>query len=250
VIIPGEGLEGKLSLVTGSSRGIGASIAIALAEAGSDVLINYVQNEQAADQIVKMIRRTGRRADKIKFDVANFAETTRAINTIGDEFLNIDILVNNAGTNRDRTFIKMTKSEWDLVIDVNINGMFNVTKAVLPYMISRGWGRIVNISSIVGLTGNVGQTNYATSKAAMIGFTKSLAKELAPKHVTVNVVAPGFTSTDMVENLPVPVKQNLLEMIPLKRFAHPSEVGRLVCYLASPSSDYITGEVFTISGGL
>ena len=250
MIIPGDGLEGKISLITGGSRGIGASIAIALAEAGSDIVINFLRHEEAAENVIETVRAKGRIAAKVRFDVTNFEETEAAIERINQDFGQVNILVNNAGTNRDRTFLKMSKDEWDSVLSVNLDGAFHVTKGVLPHMLTRGWGRIINISSIIGMTGNVGQCNYAASKAALIGFSKSLAKELAEKHITVNVVAPGFTSTEMVESLPGRIREQLLQMIPLKRFANPNEVGRLVCYLASPSSDYITGEVFTISGGL
>jgi NAD(P)-dependent dehydrogenase (short-subunit alcohol dehydrogenase family) len=184
-----------------------------------------------------------------KFDVANFEDTMRIVNQAATVFGRIDILVNNAGINRDRTFLKMTKREWDEVISVNLNGIFNVTKSVLPFMLSSGWGRIINVSSIIGITGNMGQSNYSASKAAVIGFTKSLAIELAGKSITVNAVAPGFTQTEMIEHLPGQVKENLVQKILMRRFARPHEVGRMVSYLASPSSGYITGEVFTISGG-
>jgi 3-oxoacyl-[acyl-carrier protein] reductase len=244
-----DSIEGKISLVTGASRGIGASIALALAEAGSHVIVNYFHSEAEADHVVNLIRGMGKKAVKAKFDVANYDNTQEVVQQAAAVFGRVDILANNAGISRDRTFLKMTKEEWDDVISVNLGGTFNTTKAVLPYMLSSGWGRIINISSIIGISGNLGQTNYSAAKAALIGFTKSLAIELAGKNITVNAVAPGFTATDMVEHLSSQVKQNLVQKILLRRFAQPDEVGHMVSYLASPSSGYITGEVFTISGG-
>jgi 3-oxoacyl-[acyl-carrier protein] reductase len=242
-------IEGKISLVTGASRGIGASIALALAEGGSHVIVNYFHSERDADHVVQAIRKMGKKAITAKFDVADYERAQTIVSQAAAAFGRIDILVNNAGINKDRTLLNMSKDEWSDVISVNLNGAFNVTKAVLPFMLSAGWGRIINVSSIIGITGNLGQCNYSASKAALIGFSKSLAIELAGKNITVNVVAPGFTATDMVEHLPGQVKENLVQKILMKRFAQPSEVGSMVSYLASPASGYITGEVFTISGG-
>jgi 3-oxoacyl-[acyl-carrier protein] reductase len=242
-------IDGKIALITGASRGIGSSIAVTLAEAGADIIVNYCKSEAKADAVVEEVRQMGRKAVKVNFDVSNFEEVEAAVNHIGAAFRRIDILVNNAGINRDHTFVKMSKEEWNEVISVNLNGVFNVTKAVLPFMLSAGWGRIINISSIVGISGNFGQTNYVASKAALIGLSKALAMELAKDKITVNVVAPGFTTTEMVESLPVQVKDNLYQKILLKRFAQPCEVGRMVAFLASPRSDYITGGVFAITGG-
>ncbi len=243
-------LLGKASLVTGASRGIGAAIAIALSKAGSDVAVNYAREELAAQEVANTVSIIGRHALKSKFDVTNFNEVKNAIDRIAEDFGHIDILVNNAGINRDRTLLKMSPQEWSEVMKVNLDGMFNVTKAVLPHMLKGGWGRIINLSSIIGLTGNVGQSNYAASKAGIIGFSKSIAKELASKQITVNVIAPGFTTTSMVESLPEEIKSSLIQRIPMKRFANPQEIGDLVAYLASPRSAYITGEVITIGGGL
>jgi 3-oxoacyl-[acyl-carrier protein] reductase len=243
-------LLGRASIVTGASRGIGAAIAIALSKAGSDVAVNYAREELAAQEVANTVSIIGRHALKSKFDVTNFNEVRDAVDEIGEEFGHIDILVNNAGINRDRTLLKMNPQEWNEVIKVNLDGMFNVTKAVLPHMLKGGWGRIINLSSIIGLTGNVGQSNYAASKAGIIGFSKSIAKELASKQITVNVIAPGFTTTSMVESLSEEIKSNLIQRIPMKRFASPHEIGDLVAYLASPRSAYITGEVITIGGGL
>jgi 3-oxoacyl-[acyl-carrier protein] reductase len=243
-------LLGKTSLVTGASRGIGAAIAIALSKVGADVAVNYAREELAAEEVANTVSINGRHALKTKFDVTNYDEVRSAIDRIADDFGHIDILVNNAGINRDRTLLKMNAQEWNEVLKVNLDGVFNVTKAVLPHMIKGGWGRIINLSSIIGLTGNVGQSNYAASKAGIIGFSKSIAKELASKQITVNVIAPGFTTTSMVESLPEEIKTNLIQRIPMKRFADPQEIGDLVAYLASPRSAYITGEVITIGGGL
>ena len=243
-------LQGKVSLVTGASRGIGAAIAISLANSGSDVVINYRSEENAADEIVNTIKNAGRIARKSRFDVTNPPEVTREVDRIAAELGHIDILVNNAGINRDRTFLKMSGQEWDQVIATNLTGVFNVTKAAAPHMLPQGWGRIVNISSIIGIMGNIGQSNYAASKAGILGFSRSIAKELASKGITVNVIAPGFTSTSMVNSLSQTVKESLISRIPLKRFATAREVGDLVAFVCSPRADYITGEVFTISGGL
>jgi 3-oxoacyl-[acyl-carrier protein] reductase len=243
-------LQGKVSLVTGASRGIGAAIAISLAKAGSDVVINYRREQKAADEVVNAIKNAGRNAQRCKFDVTNALEVTRKIDRVAAELGHIDILVNNAGINRDKTLLNMSGKDWEQVISTNLTGVFNVTKAALPHMLSRGWGRIVNISSVIGIMGNIGQSNYAASKAGLLGFSRSIAKELASKGITVNVVAPGFTSTGMVNSLSQTVKDSLIAHIPLKRFANPSEVGDLVSFVCSPRADYITGEVFSISGGL
>jgi 3-oxoacyl-[acyl-carrier protein] reductase len=243
-------LKGKVSLVTGSSRGIGAAIALALAKSGSDIVINYVKEELAASELANTVRIEGSRPLLAKFDVSNGDQVKEGIEKVVAEFGKIDILVNNAGINRDKTLLKMTEDDWNQVINVNLNGTFRVTKAVLPYMIDCGWGRIINMSSIIGLMGNFGQSNYATSKAGIIGFSKSIAKELASKNITVNVIAPGFTSTSMVEGLSEEIKHNLISKIPMRRFASPHEIGDLVAYLASPRSSYVTGEVITIGGGI
>jgi len=247
--LPGD-LKGKVSLVTGASRGIGAAIAISLANAGSEVLINYRSEQNAADEVVNAIKNAGGIAQKCKFDVTNALEVTSEVDRVTAELGRIDILVNNAGINRDRTFLKMSGEDWEQVINTNLTGVFNVTKAALPHMLSQGWGRIVNISSIIGIMGNIGQSNYAASKAGILGFSRSIAKELASKGITVNVIAPGFTSTSMVNSLSETVKDSLITRIPLKRFATPREVGDLVAFVCSPRADYITGEVFSISGGL
>jgi 3-oxoacyl-[acyl-carrier protein] reductase len=243
-------LQGKVSLVTGASRGIGAAIAISLANAGSDVVVNYRSERNAADEVVNAIKHGGRNAQGCKFDVTNARDVTHEIDRVAAELGHIDILVNNAGINRDRTFLKMSGEDWEQVISTNLTGVFNVTKAALPHMLSRGWGRVVNISSIIGIMGNIGQSNYAASKAGILGFSRSIAKELASKGITVNVIAPGFTSTRMVNSLSQTVKDSLITRIPLKRFATPLEVGDLVAFVCSPRADYITGEVFSISGGL
>jgi 3-oxoacyl-[acyl-carrier protein] reductase len=223
---------------------------MSLANAGSDVVINYRSEHNAADEVVNAIKNTGGNAQTCKFDVTNALEVTHEIDRVAAELGHIDILVNNAGINRDRTFLNMSGEDWEQVISTNLTGVFNVTKATLPHMLSRGWGRVVNISSVIGIMGNFGQSNYAASKAGILGFSRSIAKELASKGITVNVVAPGFTSTGMVNSLSQDVKDSLLTRIPLKRFATPREVGDLVAFVCSPRADYMTGEVLSISGGL
>ena len=247
---PDGDLAGKVSLVTGASRGIGAAIAISLAKAGSDVVINYKDGEAAAEEVADRIRAEGRKALKSKFDVTDLRQVTDAVDSAVAQMEHLDILVNNAGINRDRTLMRMTKEEWEEVLSVNLTGVFNVTKASLHHMRARGWGRIINISSVIGIMGNIGQSNYAAAKAGVLGFCRSIAKEVASVGITVNVVAPGFTQTSMVEALAQPIKDTLLNRIPLKRFATPYEIGDLVAFLSSPRTAYITGEVFTISGGL
>jgi 3-oxoacyl-[acyl-carrier protein] reductase len=243
-------LAGKVSLVTGGSRGIGAAIAISLAKAGSDVVVNYRDGEAAVEEVSDRIRAEGRTALKSKFDVTDLRQVTDAVDAAVAQLGHIDILINNAGITRDKTLARMTKEEWEEVLSVNLTGVFNVTKATMPQMRTRGWGRIINISSVIGIMGNIGQSNYSAAKAGVLGFSRSIAKEVASVGITVNVVAPGFTQTSMVESLAQPIKDTLLSKIPMKRFATPYEIGDLVAFLSSPRTAYITGELFTISGGL
>jgi 3-oxoacyl-[acyl-carrier protein] reductase len=243
-------LTGRTALVTGGSRGIGRAIALALAEEGADVAVNYVANEGAAHDVAESIRKTGRRALLAQADVSDFPDTFRMAQDVLKEFGHLDILVNNAGITSDKTFTKMDHAAWRKVLSINLDGIFNCTKVFIDQMLGRNYGRVVNITSVIGQIGNFGQANYAASKAGVAAFTKSLAKEVAGKGVTVNAVAPGFIETEMVERIPEKVRNRLLDQIPLHRFGTPEEVARAVVYIVSPDGDYITGAELSINGGL
>src|SRR5512132_3791227 len=233
-------LKGRTALVTGGSRGIGRAIALALGEEGADVAINYVSSEKGARDVAETITKMGRRAMIAQADVGDYPDTFRMAQEILKEFGHLDILVNNAGINSDKTFVKMDHASWRKVLGINLDGVFNCTKVFMDQMLKRNYGRVVNITSVIGQIGNFGQANYAASKAGVAAFTKSLAKELAAKGITVNAVAPGFVETEMVDNIPERVRHRLLEQIPLKRFGRADEVGRSVVYIVSADGDYIT----------
>jgi 3-oxoacyl-(acyl-carrier-protein) reductase len=243
-------LKGRTALVTGASRGIGRAIAIALAEEGADVAVNYVSNEAAAKEVLEQIHKTGRRAILAQADVGDYPDTFRMAQEILKEFGHLDILVNNAGITSDKTFTKMDHASWRRVLSINLDGVFNCTKVFIDQMIKQQYGRVINITSVIGQIGNFGQANYAASKAGVAAFTKSLAKELAAKNITVNCVAPGFTETEMVTTIPEKVRNKLLDQIPMRRFGRAEEVARAVVYLCSKDSDYITGAELSINGGL
>ncbi len=243
-------LFGKVALITGGSRGIGAAVCKVFAREGADVAVNYLENEGAAGDVVASIELLGRKALKIQCNVSDYEDASRMVQKVAGELGRIDILVNNAGILRDHRLVNMSKEDWDEVIRVNLNGVFYVTKHVAKVMIEHGkGGHIINMSSIIGQSGNYGQSNYAAAKAGIIGFTKSVAKELARYSITVNAVAPGFTETELIAGLPDEVRHRLVEQVPMKRFANPEEVAELVLYLASSKAGYITGQVMTVSGG-
>ena len=241
-------LSGKIALVTGASRGIGKAIAIELAKQGADVIVNYNRNDKDALEVVSRIKEIGCRSIAVKADVANFDEVGRMFEIVKKEFGRVDILVNNAGIIMDKTLQNMSLEEWSAVMKINLNGAFNTTRNALPLM-SKG-GRIINISSVVALQGNFGQANYAASKAGIIGFTKSLAKELGKHGITVNAIAPGFIESDMSNKIPFLRKKIVEWIIPLKRIGKPEEVAYAAAFLASEDASYITGQVLSISGGL
>jgi 3-oxoacyl-(acyl-carrier-protein) reductase len=241
-------LAGKVALVTGSSRGIGKAIAKVLAQEGATVAIHYHRGHEQAQQVAGELERSGARVGIFQADVARAEECHRLIEQTTRQFGQLDILVNNAGMNRDRTLRKMSAAEWDEVISTNLNSVFHCTKAVLDPMITRGWGRVINIAAITGQTGAFGQSNYAAAKAGVIAFTKSVAQELAKHGITVNAICPGFVDTDMVSSLPQAAKEKVKSRIPLGRFGDADEVARLVRFLCT-EGDWITGAQLNINGG-
>ncbi len=243
-------LQNKVALVTGGTRGIGKAIVLALAEAGADVAFTYRSSKESADVIVADLRAKGRRAAGYQSDATDFTQANNIVQKVIQEFGRIDILVNNAGITKDGLLMRMSENDWDAVIATNLKSVFSFTKAACRQMMSQQAGKIINISSVVGIIGNAGQANYVASKAGVIGFTKSVAKELASRNIQANVVAPGFVETDMTEKLNEKQKEAILAMIPLKRIAKPEEVAGVVRFLASSDADYITGQVFCVDGGM
>lgn len=243
-------LEGRTALVTGGSRGIGRAISKALAEEGADVAINFVANEAAALEVAEEVRGLGRKAFLARADVSDFPDIYRMAQEVIQEFGHLDILVNNAGVTSDHTFVNMDHASWRQVLAINLDGVFNCTKVFVDQMVEQEYGRVVNITSVIGQIGNFGQANYAASKAGVAAFTKSLAKELATKGITVNSVAPGFIDTEMVQQVPERVRERLLSQIPLRRFGRAEEVARMVVYLCSSDGDYVTGAELEVNGGL
>lgn len=243
-------LEGKVALVTGASRGIGRAVAIRLAQAGADVVVNYAGSEGAAQETVDAIEALGRKAIKIQANVADAEQVGAMVQEAHDAFGHIDILVNNAGITKDGLLMRMKDEDWDAVLDINLKGTYLVTKAVSKIMMKQRSGSIINMTSVVGVMGNAGQTNYAASKAGVIGFTKSCAKELASRGITVNAIAPGFINTDMTDVLPEKVKEAMVAEIPLGRMANAEEVATVATFLASDFANYITGQVINVDGGM
>ncbi len=243
-------LKGKTAVVTGGSRGIGRAIALQLAANEANVIVNYTSNSEAAHSVVREIEAMGVSGMAVKADVSKGEEVENLVNEVLNTFGSIDILVNNAGINRDNLIIRMTEQEFDDVINTNLKGAFICTKSVSRVMIKQKSGKIINVSSVVGIIGNSGQSNYAAAKAGLIGFTKSMAKELAKRGINVNAVAPGFIETDMTSKLPEKVKEEFLNNIPLKRTGKPEDIAKAVLFLASEYSDYITGQVINIDGGM
>ena len=239
----------KYALVTGAGRGIGKAIALRLAKDGYNIILNYLSNDQAAFDTLEEIKATGSDGELLKFDVSDNIATAEALSTweAAHPGEYISVVVNNAGIRKDNLMMRMSYEDWKKVMDITLDGFYNITKPLLRNMISRKWGRIINISSLSGIRGMAGQTNYSAAKGGLIASTKALAQEVARKNITVNTVAPGFINTDMTSDLPV---DELKKMIPAARFGEPEEVADLVAFLASVNASYITGEVISINGGL
>ncbi|TLS37333.1 3-oxoacyl-[acyl-carrier-protein] reductase [Pseudalkalibacillus caeni] len=243
-------LNGKTALVTGASRGIGKAIALELASQGAKVAVNFAGSEDRANQVVNEIVENGGEAFAIQANVANTEDVQELVKRTVKEFGSLDILVNNAGITRDNLLMRMKEDEWDDVINTNLKGVFNCTKAVSRQMMKQRSGRIINIASVVGVAGNPGQANYVAAKAGVIGLTKTTAKELASRNITVNAVAPGFIETDMTEELSAEVKEGLFDRIPLHRLGKAEDVAKVVRFLASEDSNYVTGQTIHVDGGM
>ncbi|MFP5111246.1 3-oxoacyl-[acyl-carrier-protein] reductase [Bacillaceae bacterium C204] len=243
-------LEGKAALVTGASRGIGREIALELARQGANVAVNYSGSEAKANEVVDEIKALGREAFAVKCDVSNADAVAEMVKGTIDNFGKLDILVNNAGITRDNLLMRMKEEEWDDVININLKGVFLCTKAVTRQMMKQRVGRIINIASIVGVSGNPGQANYVAAKAGVIGLTKTTAKELASRNITVNAIAPGFITTDMTNKLSEEVKAEMLKQIPLARLGEPKDIAKITAFLASDDSAYMTGQTLHIDGGM
>ncbi len=251
VLIPSFSLIGKKVFVTGGSRGIGRACALTLAAAGADVAIgSSCAGADCARSVCDEIRDMGRRAEAYPFDIGVHDESTSMCSRVNEDFDAIDILVNNAGVTRDGTFRKMERCAWDEVINTDLTSAFDVTKCFIDGMAARGWGRVINISSIVGRIGNFGQVNYAAAKAGLIGFTKALAREYARKGVTVNAIAPGFIKTRMLDDVPDKALQSVLDITPVGRLGDPMDIAVSVLYLASPAAGFVTGHVLDVNGGM
>ncbi|OIU72258.1 3-oxoacyl-[acyl-carrier-protein] reductase [Rossellomorea aquimaris] len=243
-------LEGKAALVTGASRGIGREIALELAREGAKVAVNYSGSEAKANEVVDEIKTMGGEAFAVQCNVADGESVQSMVKETISQFGSLDILVNNAGITKDNLLMRMKESEWDDVININLKGVFLCTKAATRQMMKQRSGRIINISSIVGVSGNAGQANYVAAKSGVIGLTKTAAKELAPRGITVNAVAPGFISTDMTDELPEDVRSEMLKQIPLSRMGDPKDIAGVVSFIASDASSYMTGQTLHVDGGM
>lgn len=242
--------KGKNVVVTGGSRGIGRAIAIEFGKKGANVVINYISSDAEAEKVAEEIKSLGGNAILVKGDVSSFEEGKKLIDETVKVFGTIDILINNAGITKDGLIMRMKEEHFDKVIDINLKGVFNTCKSAVSHMLKQRSGKIINISSVVGVVGNAGQANYAASKAGVIGLTKSIAKEVGARGVTVNAVAPGFIKSDMTDVLSEKVKDGMLGLIPLNRFGNVEDVARTVIFLASEGGDYITGQVINVDGGM
>ena len=243
-------VKDKNAIVTGGTRGIGREIARTLAQNGANIAINYRKYNEEVESLIEELKSFGVKVVACKCDVSNEEEVINFIKEVKDKFESIDILVNNAGITKDGLIIRMSEKDFDDVIDVNLKGTFNTTKAVSSIMVKQRYGKIINISSVVGVAGNAGQCNYAASKSGVIGFSKSVARELAARNINVNVIAPGYINTDMTSVLPDRVKEEVIKTIPMKKIGEPKEIANLVLFLSSNLSNYITGQVINVDGGM
>lgn len=243
-------VKNKNAIVTGGTRGIGREIARSLAENGANIAINYRKYNDEIKSLVEELKSFGVEVLALKCDVSNEKEVDAFIKEVKDNFGSVDILVNNAGITKDGLLLRMSEEDFNEVIDVNLKGTFNMTKSVSSAMVRQRYGKIINISSVVGVAGNAGQSNYAASKAGVIGFSKSVARELASRNINVNVIAPGYINTDMTSGLPDKVKEEVLKTIPMKKIGEPKEIANLVLFLSSNLSNYITGQVINVDGGM
>ncbi|EGT3615654.1 3-oxoacyl-[acyl-carrier-protein] reductase [Clostridium perfringens] len=243
-------LKDKVAVVTGGTRGIGRAIALKLAEEGANIVINYRNSDKEAEELKTILEEKGVKVLTVKCDISNFEDSKNLIDKCKEEFGKIDILVNNAGITKDTLIMRMKEEDFDSVIDVNLKGTFNCAKHASAIMLKQKFGKIINMTSVVGIAGNAGQVNYAASKAGVIGLTKSLAKELGSRGITVNAVAPGFINTDMTAGLSEKVKEEASKNIPLKKLGNPEDVANLVGFLASDAANYITGQVINVDGGM
>lgn len=243
-------LTGKVALVTGAGRGIGKAIALKLAKLGAAIVVNYRSSEKEARELIEEIEGLGGKAEAVQGDVSKIEDAEKVVKFAVEKFGRLDVLVNNAGITKDTLLLRMKEEDFDKVLEVNLKGVFNCTKHASSIMLKQKSGKIINISSVIGLIGNAGQSNYAAAKAGIIGFTKSVAKELGARGITVNAVAPGFISTDMTEVLSDKIKEKLLENVPLRKLGNPEDVANLVAFLASDNANYITGQVINVDGGM
>jgi len=242
-------LKDKVALVTGGSRGIGKAISLKLAQEGAAVAI-LARSLDSCEELASHIEEKGGKALALSAHIENIEEVEEAIGQVTKKFGHLDYLINNAGITKDSLLMRMSKDDWDTVLGVNLTGAFHCVKSVVRQLVKQRYGKIINISSVIGLTGNPGQANYAATKAGLIGLTKTLAKELAGRGITVNAIAPGFIETDMTENLPQNIREDILGRIPLNRFGQPEDIAGAVTYLLSPAGDYITGQVLVVDGGM
>ena len=244
------GFSGKVALVTGASRGVGRAIALKFAELGAKVAVNYLRSEDAANAVVAEIEKAGGEAIAVRANVADAAEVKAMFASVLEAWQRVDILVNNAGITRDTMMLRMSEADWDEVLDTNLRGAYLCTKFALRSMTMENWGRIVNITSLAGIVGNQGQANYSASKGGLIAFTRAVAREVAPRQITVNAIAPGFVVTEMTDAIPKEIQESILARIPLKRYGEPEDIAELAAFLASDRASYITAQVIGVDGGV